>query len=185
MKKNNLIIVAVIVFSALFLFTLSGCDSSDPAGESTGGVTAFSDCGGYPDPGMLLKAFNFDGDFERECDKTYLFYELRGNKLLLKRLNCGFNCCPGTLLADITVSGNVINIVEKEDDGAMKCHCNCLFDMEIEIENVSPMTYTLKISEPLAPETNDPIEITLNLATAPTGSAEFYRGYYPWCEDGE
>jgi hypothetical protein len=104
-------------------------------------------------------------------------YEAHSKKLILKHYNSAFNCCPGTLSCEITLQKQVINITEKES--ARGCRCNCLYDLEIEIEDVSARKYILKFYEPYV-KTDDLLEFVIDLGSKPSGSACVSRTEYPW-----
>jgi hypothetical protein len=64
-------------------------------------------------------------------------YEYDGRSVLrLKHVDAGFNCCPGTISADIDIDGREILITERESSSL--CDCNCLFDVNYEIVAVAP-----------------------------------------------
>ena len=46
----------------------------------------------------------------------------------IKHVNALFNCCPGTIKADVSMEGNIITVVESETDPI--CDCICDYDLE-------------------------------------------------------
>ena len=101
--------------------------------------------------------------------------------LTIEHLNAGFNCCP-VILADIEVVGNniIVNQIDSLDGGG--CSCLCLFDLTYEITNLQPGIYKISVFEPYLPEGDAPMEVTINLATEPTGRFCLPRSQYPWIE---
>ena len=65
-----------------------------------------------PLPRMILKKTIFH-------DTSYVEYEYDGRSVLrLKHVNAGFNCCPGTISADIQVEGGAIRVSPTPGTGA-------------------------------------------------------------------
>lgn len=100
------------------------------------------------------------------------------NKLIMKHINAGFNCCPDSLYCKIELKGDTILIQEFEKEAG--CKCNCLYDMDIEINGVGMNQYQVKFVEPYAGEM-DKIEFEIDLANAANGSFSVIRKRYPWC----
>ena len=69
-----------------------------------------------------------------------------GDTLLLRHVNAAFNCCPGEITAEISISNDTITIVERESQPG--CHCLCLYDLEYRFENIEAGTYTIIFIEP-------------------------------------
>ena len=102
-----------------------------------------------------------------------------GNGILrLRHINAGFNCCPGELLADITVENGVITVSEKESEAA--CNCNCLYDLDFEIENIAVGTYRIVFLEPYRAQGDEELDFFANLGAAPSGTNCVPRHSYPW-----
>ena len=98
--------------------------------------------------------------------------------LHLRHINAGFNCCPGELSASITVDKGIITITEKEREAA--CRCNCLYDLEFVINNLSAGTYRIVVMEPYLPAGADALDFMVELAKTPSGSHCVVRTGYPW-----
>lgn len=107
-------------------------------------------------------------------------YTYDGQTLILKHVNAGFNCCPGEILADIDIEGNLITITENEQEAG--CYCLCLFDLDFRIDNIKPGEYTLRVNEPYVQDGNDILEFTLQLVSGISGDFCLGRSYYPWGE---
>jgi hypothetical protein len=115
-------------------------------------------------------------------DQDCLEYQYDGQgTLLLKHVNAGFNCCPGTIVAVIRVEDDVITIAEDEVyDSLGPCYCLCLFDVELRITNLQPSEYTVKVVELYLTEGDDPLEFDIDLVSSPSGSFCVSRNHYPW-----
>jgi len=106
-------------------------------------------------------------------------YDYDGRDVLrLKHVNAGFNCCPGTVSADIEISGDTIRIEESESSSL--CDCSCLYDLSYEIAALAPGIYRISVVGPYQPEEGPPLEFLLDLDQASTGSFCVQRTQYPW-----
>ena len=103
--------------------------------------------------------------------------------LHLTHVNAGFNCCPGNISSDFVFDGTTITISEGE--ATAECFCECLYDLEMEIENLPPATYTLVFEEPYAVGSGNEIAFSLNLNDSTEGSFCVSRNYYPWAIGGQ
>ncbi len=105
-----------------------------------------------------------------------------GSKLTLKHVNAGFNCCPGSIEADITIENSLITITESESyDSLGPCACLCLFDVDMEIINLPPGEYTIKVNELNLDEGDEILDFTISLSSSPSsGSHCVGRDHYPW-----
>jgi hypothetical protein len=97
--------------------------------------------------------------------------------LAIKHINAGFNCCPGKLYCDVSVSGDTLII--KENESKVGCRCNCLYDIDIEVKGVEPKIYQVKFTEPYAGR-GDKIIFRADLVNNPEGSFSVTRKQYPW-----
>ncbi len=105
-------------------------------------------------------------------------YAYDGQTLILKHVNAGFNCCPGEILADIDIVGNLITITENEQEAG--CFCLCLFDLDFKIENLEPGGYTICILEPYVQVGDEILEFIIQLTSGVSGIFCLNRNYYPW-----
>ncbi len=99
------------------------------------------------------------------------------NKLIIKHINAGFNCCPESLYCNIELKNDTIYIHEHETDGL--CDCLCLFDLDIEIIGVEAKKYQLVFIEPYASDQPE-LEFEADLTNNPSGSFCLTRKKYPW-----
>jgi hypothetical protein len=88
--------------------------------------------------------------------------------LLLKHVNATFNCCPGELLANITIEHNLITI--QENESLSECDCVCLYDLDYEIRNLAPGEYTICVNELYVLPGDELLNFTVDLCSTPSGS---------------
>lgn len=104
-------------------------------------------------------------------------FDRDARKLMLKHLNAGFNCCPESLWCTVTFRNDTIIIQEFEKH--VGCKCNCLYDLDMELEGVEPGKYQLRLIEPYL-GTQQPLIGLLDLLTQKQGSFCVSRTNYPW-----
>ena len=156
-----------ILFLLFILLLFVSC-SDEETNTSLGGVTSVSEC----------KSNSTFYKTSVPNNQTCVIYSYNGhNKLLVTHINAGFNCCPKTISADIKLMGRDIVITEKEEESA--CSCLCLYDVNFEVNNITPGNYFINFIEPYA-EQGPPIAFDANLTTARTDTLYFSRNYYPW-----
>ena len=81
---------------------------------------------------------------ENDWKETVCYSVLHEGYLYLNHQNAVFNCCPGSLGADVCVEGNLITVGEYESAG--ECDCVCTYDLSYEIGPLKEgETYTLFI----------------------------------------
>jgi hypothetical protein len=163
---------------ALLLATLAmitaGCKSSEE-GEAgpVGTLLRYGDCKNWPAAGTPGTT--------RGSDQRCIEYRYDGRKLELKHVNAGFNCCPGDIGAEIRVAGNVITITERE--AAAGCHCLCLFDLDMLIEDLPAAEYFIQVHEPYIRD-GEPLQFSVRLAAGTSGAYCRPRTDYPWGASG-
>jgi len=106
-------------------------------------------------------------------------FEPSAGKLTVKHLNTAFNCCPESLWCTVTYRNDTIIVQEYEKN--MGCKCNCLYDLEMEVNGLEPGKYQLRLIEPYI-GTQQPINVALDLQNQKTGSFCATRTNYPWGE---
>jgi len=104
-------------------------------------------------------------------------FDKEKNKLTLKHINAGFNCCPDSLYCKIELKGDTILIQEFEKTA--QCDCNCLYDLDIDINGVDLKKYQVKFVEPYAIGQNK-IEFEIDLLKVTNGTYCVFRKLYPW-----
>jgi hypothetical protein len=99
------------------------------------------------------------------------------NKLTIKHINAGFNCCPDSFYCNVSLSNDTIIIQEIERNP--KCDCDCIYDLNIEIQGVDTKKYLIKLIEPYV---GDQIKILfgIDLTKDKVGSFCVTRKQYPW-----
>jgi hypothetical protein len=104
-------------------------------------------------------------------------FDPANNKLLLKHINAGFNCCPGNLTCNVTISNDTILIQENEEFA--QCFCNCLYDLDIEITGIENQMYHLRFFEPYSGN-QEPLNFSIDIESITSGSYCVTRTNYPW-----
>ena len=161
----------------ILLLVFSACNKSDepvtPSDTTTpaGKLTAATECK------IFLVSNVTSPDPKSESCLVFSFNAEKG-LLMLRHINAGFNCCPGKLSADITVVDNIITIREMEE--VADCRCDCLYDLDFEIENLAPGNYRIVIVEPYLSDTDTAIDFEVDLAKTPSGRHCVPRCCYPW-----
>lgn len=104
-------------------------------------------------------------------------FDAEKNKLTIKHINAGFNCCPDSIYCKIDLNNDTIFI--KEFEKMFLCDCNCLYDLDINIDGVENKKYQLKFEEPYALDQNKFI-FNIDLQKNPNGTYCVTRKQYPW-----
>jgi len=163
----------IIVF--LWILLIISCESNTQSKtEVFGELKSFSNCK------LLNKITGLSKIVETLPDTlTGIEYHYDGkSKLTLTHINAGFNCCPGDLFTEIIEDNNEILIEECETSSM--CDCNCLYDLTIEITDISPGNYSFTFIEPYLNEDNEIISFVLGLNDEDSGIITFFRKGYPW-----
>jgi len=125
------------------------------------------------------KQWTFKADAQPGPDQSCIRWSYDDNgTLTITHINAGFNCCPEKLLASFEINDN--NIYITEDDSLALCHCNCLYDLEMVLQNIAPDNYILHISEPLVADSSEQFRIELDLKHHAQGEFFIDRTFYPW-----
>jgi len=157
--------------AAILLVIAAACASSTGPGP-TGGLVRRTDC---KTAGQLVSGAAAAPTTSQECVE----YEYDGQSVLrLKHVNAGFNCCPGTIAADIQVEGGAIRV--RESESSSLCDCDCLYDLDYEFTGVTPGYWRIEVVGPYQPEGDPPLEFVLVLDGASSGSHCVVRTRYPW-----
>ena len=166
-KKFVLPFLLILAYFSLFP------DCSSPTKNPEGQLLRFSGCKNFSQDGSLSKE-NISAATE-ECAEY--FYDGHGN-LRLKHINAAFNCCPGTISADIIIEPGEILIKEKESEAI--CDCNCLFDVDYEIINLKPGVYRISVKNLYQPSDEPPLEFIVSLQEPTSCTFCVPRKKYPW-----
>ncbi len=153
----------------LLLIALVGCttDTSGPVVTTTNPAAVLTGYEGCINPQSIKPA---DDCLEYE-------YAIDGT-LRIQHLGAGFNCCPGEIYADISITEDQILIVEEEKESA--CRCLCLYTIDYKVTNLKPGKYEIRVVEPYVTEEDDPLVCTIDLMASPSGSCCVERDHYPW-----
>lgn len=164
-----------VLFTLIIALLLFSCEDDQQHASSSkkdlmGEVISHSDCKSF-------KA-GTSGDTISDSMSCVKYEFIKStNTLNLKHINAGFNCCPDSLYCTITLSGDTI-IIEEHELQAL-CDCNCLFDLDIELNNCNAKRYEIKFIEPYS-HSQKPLCFSIDLSTEPSGSHCLKRTEYPW-----
>lgn len=169
-RSSSSLISGLLGFALLFL--TAGCAFS-PGHGPVGRLVSRTDC---KSSGRLNPP---TAGTSRAAGEECIEYDYDGRSALrLKHVNAGFNCCPGTVSAEIQVMGGEIRVKEKESSSL--CDCSCLYDLDYEFVGVSPGIYRLSVIGPYQWEGDPPLEFLVDLGGAASGSFCVERTRYPW-----
>ncbi len=166
-----------ITIGALLVTLSFGCkeDSIQSTGneqipEFAGLLTSHTDCKRFQTASSLTDSSDSSSCIEYSFD-------LDNHKLTLKHINAGFNCCPESLYCLISLLNDTIIIEEHEKISG--CHCDCLFDLYIDINGVVAKKYHIKIIEPYCGD-QEKLYFEVDFAVTQQGSYCVKRTGYPW-----
>ncbi len=134
--RKNVLLLSLLVFSLI----IAGCEREKQ--QVTATLKDHSGC-------KNMKSAS-DSDVPNTQSCINWAYDNSTGVLSLTHVNAGFNCCPDKLSCDISLVGDTLVVKEKEKSAL--CNCNCLFDLFIEINNLEPQSYIIRIGEPYCGE---------------------------------
>jgi len=164
-------IYAVFIVS-LFGFIFFSCEKeSDNQNTVTGQLVSNSAC-----------KYNTESSFQDQGTPDTLScveysFDENENKLTLKHINAGFNCCFDSLYCEISQEGDTIQIQEIEKNP--QCYCECLYDLNIEINGIERKKYQLDFIEPYRLKL-EKLAFEIDLTESETGSFCVTRKRCPW-----
>lgn len=174
MESN--ILMKTLIYSMLagvaMLFFIFSCENEKENPEPlvfSGKLTSHSDCNSFKSDTAINTADSLS------CAE-YSF-DAATNKLYIKHINAGFNCCPDSLYCNVSVSNDTITIQEFERYDF--CNCNCLYDLYIEIEGVASQEYQIVFIEPYI-RAQEQLIFGVDLSTQQEGIYCVTRNVYPW-----
>lgn len=167
MKSPVLIMLFVLLMPLVFFNCQKESigEDSGPSDEITGSLKDYSDCKG-------LRSNEVDS-----FTQIKYVYDAANQKLNIKHINAGFNCCPDKLSASFRLSNDTLYIMEKE--GGPLCHCLCLYDLDLEISAVRKQTYVIHVIEPYLGN-QQALVFTIDLKNTVAGDFMLIRKNYPW-----
>jgi hypothetical protein len=181
-KKSALLIIMaffVVLVTLLFLFACSTDKSKDPVcvnpyeTEKAGRLINHSDC--KNSGGVIL--VNVNSTHEAITFNYYAGYKI----LQLSHLNAAFNCCPEKITASYKFSNDTIRIFEKQAKAG--CLCECLYDINYELRNISQGIYHIEIYGPMTDGSyHSALAFDVDVVNHKDSVFALYRGFYPWME---
>jgi hypothetical protein len=105
-------------------------------------------------------------------------YSYDGQTLSLTHINAGLNCAADFSAAKVKVKSGVITIDETLITG--NANCLCLFDLDYQVVDLKPGQYQIVVSEQNLQVGDAPLQTSIDLTTAPSGSFCVDRTHYPW-----
>jgi hypothetical protein len=160
----------IILFIGLLIFSTFSCEENKIDNNITGKLIKNTDC-------KTFKSASIDSDFSDTLSCIIYSFDISTNKLIMKHINAGFNCCSEELYCTISVNKDTIIIQEHEKKAL--CDCNCLYDLDIELDGVESKNYYIKIMEPYAMD-QEKLNFELDLEHSIEGSYCVTRKHYPW-----
>ncbi len=162
---KQIIILFVFIISAV---ALSSCGEEESSENIAGEVTYSSNC----------KSFNKNTN-EISNDESCVEFTFNESEMTVElvHINAGFNCCPGNIFVDINQTGDSIIINEHSTESL--CDCNCLYDVNILLENIKAKTYQVVFIEPMVSD-DEALSFTMDLTQHSNGSYCVSRTDYPW-----
>jgi hypothetical protein len=157
----------ILIIALLAL--LNSCETNDPLTPLIGKVN-LSEC-----KSNLKSISGTETADTLSC--IYYSYDSREKLLMINHINAGFNCCPGEICCTATLSGDTLIVTETESTSL--CDCDCLFDLNIEIDNVDNTAHHLRIIEPYWSGAGS-LEFDIFLKNSTEDNWCSTRKRYPW-----
>lgn len=166
--KTSLFLILVIVVLVFGCERENGNSNQD---NVTGKVTSYSSC---------KNGLKSAKDMPDNMSCAEYLYDSINNKLEIRHVNAAFNCCPNGIYCDISLKGDTIII--KESEKSAQCKCDCLYDLDIEVNGVERKKYQIKFVEPY---TRNQARLTfeIDLVKEKIGSVCVIRREYPWSQN--
>ena len=160
-----------IIFIAILIFSSLSCEKNQVNNNDiTGKLINNTDC-------KTFKSASIGSEVSDTLSCIFYSFDPSANKLILKHVNAGFNCCPESLYCAVSLNNDTIIVQEFEKEAL--CDCNCLYDLDIELNGVEPKRYYIKIIEPYAIG-QEKLNFELDLGPSNEGSYCVTRKGYPW-----
>lgn len=161
-----------ILFSIFILFMFSCNDEPEVNNplDINGKLTSSTECKSFD--GMIRNPITPD-------TLSCIEYEFDGdnNILTLKHINSAFNCCPGLITCNVSSRNDTILIVESEEQSP--CDCDCLYDLDIEINGITTTQYFIQFDEPYI-RNQEVLDFQIDLSKNTQGEHCVKRIKYPW-----
>lgn len=169
MKVRLKLLISVIVITTLIFSCNHESETNQPSNVN-GQVVSHSAC-------KSNKSGSGTATVSDSMSCVEYTFDPANNKLLLKHINAGFNCCPGNLTCDVTISNDTIFI--RENEQFAQCNCDCLYDLDIEITGIANQIYHINFIEPYIGN-QMPLNFAIDLQNITSGSFCVTRTNYPW-----
>ena len=169
--KSTINPIVIFLITGLFIYSCENEKTGSEQLKITGNLVNNSPCKNE----LKSNSGVFDTPDSLSCVE-YSFDD-SNNKLIIKHINAGFNCCPESLYCDVSLSNDTVIIQEFE--AAALCDCDCLFDLDIELNGVSPQNYHIRFIEPYV-ENLEKLVFDIDLSKDKEGSFCVTRKGYPW-----
>lgn len=166
--RSNKVINTLFFLS--LLIGLYSCTKDSGSQNSQGKLIHVSAC-------KLNKSSNQGNEIPDSLSCAQFNYAASSGTLTIKHINAGFNCCPDKIDCHIIVRNDSILISETESAAA--CNCNCLYDLDIQLTNLTSGSYTIHFIEPYAGD-QPALTFGIDLATETEGEYCIIRKQYPW-----
>lgn len=170
MKANDFFLAPIIAF---FFFAASCTDETTSENKDLQLTIQMSHESGC----KQLKSLSADLNITASESCLEYTFNPESQKLTLKHINAGFNCCPESLWCTVVYRNDSIIVQEYEKHTG--CKCNCLYDLNMDISGVKAGAYKFRLIEPYL-GTQQAITFTLDLKMKPQGSFCVSRSNYPW-----
>jgi len=162
------------LWSALLIFIIISCEKDQKHNQEniiSGKLVTHSECKSnlksYPEKLNAL---------DNQSCINYSFDNIN-NKLTIHHVNAAFNCCADSLYCIISMTDHIITV--KECEKLPLCNCDCLFDLDIEINGINSGIYWITFDEPYVDDESK-ISFEINLINKKVGSFCVQRNLYPW-----
>jgi hypothetical protein len=161
-----------VLLTATAMLLIVSCENQKEITETgiTGKLTNSSEC-------KSLKSGNLKSDIPDSLSCIDYSYDTANHKLTMKHINAGFNCCPGKLSCTVSAINDTIFIRESEKQQG--CDCDCLFDLDIELQGVDQNKYQVRFIEPYA-DGQEELNFEMDLILNNEGAFCVVRKGYPW-----
>ncbi|MBN1184825.1 MAG: hypothetical protein JXB49_21240 [Bacteroidales bacterium] len=160
----------------LLITTINSCtnenDETPVQGEISGELINTSDC-------KYNKSAHTHEDTPDTLSCIKYTYDKKNQKLIFTHYNAAFNCCPGELSCNFSLGGDTIIVEESEEMPG--CHCNCLYDLDMQIEGILSKKYIIKIIEPYVYDST-PMIFEIDLTNIQQDEYCLTRKFYPYGE---
>jgi hypothetical protein len=168
--------VQFLFFVATVLILLVGCSKNQSENHNNkqlvlaATVDSISQCKSFT---AILKNSDTLGDLS--CIDYQ--YDSASNRLSIKHLNAGFNCCLEGV--EILISTNNDTLFIEEIETSEHCYCLCLFDIFIQINGLEQKRYLVKFKEPYC-HYQYKLIFEMDLNRFKSGIYCVQRNKYPW-----